>query len=292
MPSNQGYSNACIGVGLRHAHYEQALSQPSPLDFVEVHTENFFAAGGASLAVLKRASELYTLSLHCTALGPGSARPVPELNLKRVSDLVSRFDPLLVSDHLCFTWSSLGAQPVHLGELLPVQRTEASLDLVSDNVDRIQEAIDRRMLIENISSYVEHSAEEMPETEYLSELVARTDCGLLLDINNLVVNAHNAGADSPEAEVIAWIDALPQGAVGEIHLAGFTPVASDEIAVDDHSQPVSELTWRCYAHAVRRFGAVPTLIEWDNALPEWAVLLEQAARARAVCERSTGEAIR
>ena len=282
MAGAQYHSTPFVGVGLRHVHYEQALSQPSHLDFIEVHTENFFGRGGANLAVLERARELYPVSLHCTALGIGSARPVPVDNLSRVAELVERFDPMLVSDHLCFGWASLDGKPVHLGELLPVQRTYAALDVAAENIQRIQDAIGRPMLIENISSYVDQREEHYPEPEFLTLLARRTGCALLLDINNLVVNAHNAASPTIEEEVKSWLNQIPTDIVGEIHLAGFSPVAANEIAIDDHSQPVSELTWRCYEHALHRFGHVPTLIEWDTQLPDWTGLLEQAAKARSI----------
>lgn len=290
MPVTTDQATPCIGIGLRHAHYEPALSQPSHLDFVEVHTENFSAAGGASLAVLEQARDLYALSLHCTALGPGSALPVPEKNLAKVARLVERFDPDWVSDHLCFGWAMLDSRPVHLGELLPLSRTADTLALVTENIERIQEAIGRPLLIENISSYIRQTRHDYAEPEFLTELARRSGCKLLLDINNLVVNAHNAASDTLYDDVVAWIDDLPPGLVGEIHLAGFSPVPAGEIAIDDHSQPVSALAWQCYEHAIRRFGPIPTLVEWDNALPAWEVLLEQADRAREINVKVLAEA--
>lgn len=276
-------SGPTVGVGLRHPHYEQALSSRADIDFIEVHTENFYALGGASQAVLERAGELYDLSFHCTSLGLGSAAGMSADAIARLVELKDHFDPLLISDHLSFAWGRLGNQKVHLGELLPIERTERSLRLVAENVDRVQQALGRSLLVENVSSYAGGLKHQCSEAEFLSRLVESTGCQLLLDINNLIVNAHNESWSDTEAGIIDWLNQLPQQAVGEIHLAGFTPVAETEIAIDDHSQPVSALGWKSYRQALRRFGWQPTLIEWDSNLPSWSVLLQQAGLAREIC---------
>lgn len=287
MP-NENYKPV-VGVGLRHSHYEQALGSPANLDFVEVHTENFYASGGATQAVLERARELYEVSFHCTSLGLGSAVGLSDPALARLAELVNHFDPVLVSDHLSFAWATLGSKKVHLGELFPIERNAQSLQVVVDNVDRVQQMLGRSMLIENVSSYAGGLRHQLSEPEFLSQLVEATGCRLLLDINNLTVNAHNEKWDDAESMSIAWMQHLPKAAVGEIHLAGYTPVADSEIAIDDHGQPVSELGWRIYRAALRHFGLVPTLIEWDSQLPDWSVLLEQADIARCIGDEIAAE---
>lgn len=275
---------AVTGVGLRHPHYEAALSCSADLDFVEVHTENFFAEGGASLAVLEQARERYDLSFHCTALGLGSAAGISREAVARLARLVERFDPMLVSDHLCFCWVNLGGRRRHAGDLLPLSYTAATLDVLADNVDSVQQAIGRPLLIENITSYTGGREPQWPETVFLHQLVERTGCRLLVDINNLLVNAHNEAYDSPIDYATDWLDEIPAAAVGEIHLAGYTDTPAGSIAIDDHAAPVSDAGWQVYRHAVQRFGNVPTLVEWDNRLPAWPELVAESIRARQVAD--------
>tara|TARA_R110001599_G_scaffold49212_1_gene140624 strand:+ start:5181 stop:6062 length:882 start_codon:yes stop_codon:yes gene_type:complete len=271
-----------VGVGLRHPHYEAALSRAADIDFVEVHTENFFGEGGASLAVLEQAREHYELSFHCTALGLGSAAGISTQAVARLAQLVARFNPMLVSDHLCFCWVQQGDTRIHAGDLLPLPRNADALAVLTDNIDRVQQALGRSLVVENISTYIDQGGHQWSEPEFLLRLVERTGCQLLVDINNLLVNAHNAGLPAAEDYARAWLDAIPRSAVAEIHLAGYTPVAPGQLAVDDHAAPVSEQAWRIYAHALQRLGNVPTLVEWDNDLPDWSVLLAEATRAREI----------
>lgn len=271
-----------IGVGLRHPHYGPALSSAADIDFVEVHTENFYVDGGANLAVLERARELYDLSLHCTALGLGSAAGVSDRAITKLAELVERFDPLLVSDHLCFCWVDMGGQRVHAGDLLPVQRSRESLAVLQTNIDRVQQAIGRPLLLENVTAYVDEPAQDYSEPEFLCRLVDLTGCRLLLDINNLLVNAHNQEHPEPIEYAKSWLDQIPAKAAGEIHLAGYSPAGRGEIAVDDHGAPVSRAAWQVYEYALGRLGDVPTLIEWDTRLPEWAELQQEAQRAQKI----------
>ncbi len=273
-----------VGVGLRHPHYEQALAKAADIDFVEVHTENFFMDGGANLALLERVRELYDISFHCTTLGLGSAAGLSDPALAKLAELVARFDPLLVSDHLCFCWVNLDGQRLHAGDLLPVQRTRESLAVLASNIDRVQQAIGRPLLVENVTAYIDDSGQDYSETEFFSRLVERTDCGLLVDINNLLVNAHNLDCPAPADYAMAWLDQIPPEVVGEIHLAGYTPVPRGEIAVDDHAAPVSELGWQVYQYALEHLGDLPTLVEWDTALPEWSELQAEAVRARRIAQ--------
>ncbi len=282
MPDIASATAPKVGVGLRHPHYEQALVGAAPVDFVEVHTENFYVEGGANLAVLERARDLYDISLHGTALGLGSAAGIPQHAIDRLARLVERFDPLLVSDHLCFCWADVQGRRVHAGDLLPVQRTREALSVMEANIDRVQNAIGRPLLLENISTYVDAPGQAYSETEFLRQLVQRTGCRLLVDINNLLVNAHNLVVPSPAGYAMAWLDQLPAAAVAEIHLAGYSAPPPGAMAVDDHGAPVSTLAWQVYEYAIERLGKVPTLVEWDTQLPPWEDILDEAARARRI----------
>jgi hypothetical protein len=282
----------CHGVGLRHPHYtdfDQAAALP---DFVEVHSENFFTRGGASRALIDSVRERCAVSLHGVGLGLGSAAGVDVAHLACLAGLVERVDPLLVSDHACFARAPLPGEtvPVHGADLLPLAFTAASLEILCDNVSRVQDALRRPMLVENLSAYWTFEDDVIPETEFLTSLCRRTGCGLLLDLNNLVVNAVNAGEADPVAVACAFIDALPAGAVGEYHLAGCTPVTSGPL-IDDHSRPVSDAVWTVYAHAIRRIGPRPTLVEWDLDLPPWPVLLGEAVRARTLASEVLADAV-
>lgn len=278
-----------LGVGLRHPHYTDFAEAAALPDFVEVHSENFFAPGGASRALIDSVRARCEVSLHGVGLGLGSAVGVDPRHLARLAELVARVDPLRVSDHACFARAPLPGQtvPVHGADLLPLAFTPASLDILCDNVSRVQDALRRPILVENLSAYWAFDDDCIAEPEFLAALCRRTGCGLLLDLNNLVVNATNAGEADVVAAACRFVDALPRDAVGEYHLAGCTPVESG-LMIDDHSRPVSEPVWTVYAHALQRIGPRPTLVEWDLDLPPWAVLLAEAERARAVA----GEVLR
>ncbi|MFZ5543073.1 MAG: DUF692 domain-containing protein [Pseudomonadota bacterium] len=269
------------GIGLRQPHYQAVLEGRPTLAFVEVHSENFFAEGGAALAVLQQAREHYELSLHGVGLALGSAAGLDPWHLERLARLVQRTEPRFVSDHACFARAPLrsGGPVVHANDLLPVAFTQASLDLMAANVQQVQERLQRPLLVENLSAYVAWADDAMPEAEFFNALVRRTGCGLLLDLNNLVVNALNAGAD-PVATACAYVDAIDARAVREIHLAGYHD--DGEIVIDDHGSRVHDPVWQVYRHAMARLGPVPTLIEWDTDLPALQVLLDEAARADAV----------
>jgi uncharacterized protein len=277
--SLQACGEAGVGIGLRQPHYDEALSSRADCAFVEVHSENFFADGGAALAVLTRARELYDVSLHGVGLGLGSAAGIDAWHLERLARLVERCAPVRVSDHACFARAMLStAGPlVHANDLLPVAFSPAALDIMVDNVDQVQERLRRTILVENLSSYVAFDDDTMSEADFLVELCRRAGCGLLLDVNNLMVNAINAAATDPLAACCTAIDALARAPVGEIHLAGFADV--DGMAIDDHGSRVRPAVWQVYRHAMRRLGRVPTLIEWDTDVPAFDVLLAEARRA-------------
>jgi uncharacterized protein len=271
-----GRHDAGVGIGLRQPHYEAALERRADLAFVEVHSENFFAVGGATRAVLRRARELYDVSLHGVGLGLGSAAGVDSWHLDRLDALVREIEPVRISDHACFARAprTPGGATAHANDLLPVAFTPGALDIMVRNVGVVQERLRRTILVENLSAYLAFDDDTMSEAEFLSALCARSGCGLLLDVNNLMVNALNARSPDALAQCGAAIDSLAPGLVGEVHLAGYAH--ADGWAIDDHGSRVRTAVWDAYRHALRRFGALPTLIEWDTDVPAFEVLLEEA----------------
>lgn len=273
-------SNLATGIGLRQPHYRDVFDRRPSIGFVEVHSENFFLDGGASMHALERARALYTVSLHGVGLSLGSADRLVERHLGKLEGLVDRIQPELVSEHL--SWGRLGAE--HFNDLLPMPLTHDALALIADRVDHVQNRLGRSILIENISAYVAYRDCDMTEPAFLAALAHRTGCAILLDINNLYVNAVNFGFDP-----VAWIEELPPSVVSQMHLAGHT--VTDDGLVDTHGARVSEEVWMLYAEACKRLGPKPTLIEWDTDLPSLDVLLDEAATARAIAEDATEASI-
>lgn len=272
-----------VGIGLRQSHAAELLGSPPALGFVEVHSENFFADGGPALAGLQAARERWPVSLHGVGLGLGSAAGLDDWHLERLARLAERIEPIRVSDHACFARASLPPTAVHGSDLLPLAYTAAALDVLCANVQRVQERLRRPILVENLSAYLSFADDHLPQPLFFSDLVRRTGCSLLLDVNNLVVNELNAGRDDAGAvtAACAWIDALPDGCVGEIHLAGYSlPAQPGDLVIDDHATRVHPPVWTVYRHALARFGTVPTLIEWDLNLPPLDVLLAEAQAAQ------------
>lgn len=273
----------CVGIGWRQPHYEALLAERPVLGFIEVHAENFFADGGIALAVLDAGREAYPVSLHGVGLGLGSAAGLDGWHLERLARLVQRVQPGWVSDHACFARVARPGEDLHAADLLPIPFNDESLALLARHVDAVQQRLGRAMLVENISAYVGWGDDTLAEPEFFNELTRRSGCGLLLDVNNLVVNARNAG-HGPEAAArgaMRWIDTIRPGSVGEIHLAGHAE-REDGLVIDDHGSRVRDEVWQVYAHAIARFGPTPTLIEWDTQLPALDVLLAEAERARAL----------
>lgn len=279
-----------VGIGWRHPHYAELLETRPALDFIEVHSENFFGDGGAALALLRQARDSYPISLHGVGLGLGSAAGVDSWHLERLARLVDRIEPARVSDHACFARGSLGAGTVHAADLLPLPFNSDALDVLCRNVQQVQERLRRPLLVENLSAYLTLAGSDRDEVDFLAALAGRTGCGLLVDVNNIYVNALNAriAGDSVDAVQTCkdWLDRLPAPCVGEIHLAGHC--AMDDIVIDDHGSRVAGDVWRIYAHAVARFGPVPALIEWDTAIPPLAVLLDEAQHARGLAQAQPG----
>ncbi|MFX1763285.1 DUF692 domain-containing protein [Paraburkholderia sp. A1RI-2L] len=263
-----------VGIGLRHAHYGAFMEAPPPVCWVEVHSENYFGDGGYDLHVLETVRRDAPVSLHGVGLGLGSAARLDDTHLARLKRLVERIEPALVSEHLC--WGAMPHAALH--DLLPMPLTQASLDHLCARVARMQDTLRRRVLIENVSTYVRFRDDTLGEMTFLAELARRTGCGVLLDVNNLYVNQCNHGEDA-----LAAMAALPREAVGELHLAGHR--VTEAAVIDDHGSRVAPEVWTLYEAALRRFGAVPALIEWDTGVPPLDVLLDEArlARERMTC---------
>lgn len=273
-------NNILIGVGLRHPHFTDVLTQLKQVDFVEVHSENFFGEGGAALSVLTQVREKYPVSLHSTSMGLGSQQDIPTNYLDRLKKLTQVIDPFLMSEHACFTWGKQQGQLIHSGDLLPMTHTYKSLDRMCEQVDKVQSFLGRQLIIENVSAYIKFDQNDLSEAEFLTELCQRTDSKILLDINNIAVNSMNFEGGDIKQSVADYINVLPKNSVAQIHLAGCSPASAGEFVIDDHACLVSDQVWQGYQQALQRFGAIPTLIEWDNDLPEWSTLIGEADKAR------------
>lgn len=249
------------------------------MPWLEVHTENYFARGGSGHATLEHIRGRYPLSFHGVGLSLGSSDPLDRRHLDRVAELVRRYEPAFVSEHL--SWSSVGGR--YVNDLLPLPATREALEHTVLRVEAVQERLGRQMFIENVSSYLSFDRGEMPEHCFFAELVQRTGCAVLLDVNNLYVNERNRGVSAS-----AFIAGLPIGCVGEIHLAGHSDQAYDGevVVVDTHDTYVCDAVWALYAQAVARFGRVPTLVEWDSKLPSLDELIAEARRADLIVEGS------
>jgi uncharacterized protein (UPF0276 family) len=269
---------ATAGLGFKPEHFDAIAAAPGAVGFYEVHAENFMGAGGAPHAMLARLRADHALSLHGVGLSIGGAGRLDRDHLARLKRLVDRYAPDSFSEHLA--WSSHGA--AWLNDLLPLPYTGETLATVCDHVDAVQEALGRRMLLENPATYVTFAASTWAETDFLKEIVRRTGCGLLLDVNNVFISATNHRFDAR-----GYLAAFPLHAVGEIHLAGHDTeeLPSGPLLIDSHGRPVADPVWTLYAEVIARTGPLPTLIEWDNDVPAFPVLLAEAARADAILAR-------
>ena len=271
------------GLSLKPAHYADALASPADARWFEVHPENYFVDGGPRLAWLDAVRARHPLSLHGVSLSLASDAPPDETRLARFVALATRVEPALVSEHLA--WSSW--RGAYLPDLLPFPRTREALDRIAANVSIVQDALKRTIAIENPSHYLTLEGHEFGEIAFLAELVRRTGCGLLVDVNNVYVSARNLGLD---AEAI--VDAFPADAIGEIHLAGHSadPVLGDTLLVDTHDAPIAPAVWALYERLVARIGPRPTLVERDDNLPAYAELDAERARAAAVLAEAAAHA--
>jgi uncharacterized protein (UPF0276 family) len=256
------------GVGFKPEHFETILRERPDVGFFEVHAENYMGDGGPPHRRLEALRALYPLSLHGVGLSLGGPRPLDRAHLDRLAALRRRYEPGLFSEHLAWSSHDVG----YLDDLLPLPYTQETLRVVCDHIDETQDAVGR-MLLENPSTYVEFAESEIPEAEFLGEIVRRTGCGLLLDVNNVEVQSGNHGFDP-----VAYLDAFPLKAVEAIHLAGYAD-AEAGLRIDAHDSPVRPSVWALYGLVVRRIGARPTLIEWDNDVPDWPTLHAEARRA-------------
>lgn len=270
---------AAAGIGLRGPHHARFLEVRPDVAWVEVHSENFFAAEGVPASTLDRVRVDYPVSLHGVGLSLASTDPLDRSHLARLAELVARVEPGLVSEHL--SWGSVAGR--HLNDLLPVPYSEEALRHVVERVDAVQQALGREILLENVSSYITYKASTLPEWEFLTQVAERSGCRILLDVNNIYVSARNHGFD-PEA----YVCGVPSTLVAEIHLAGHSVqrYGAHEILVDTHDDFVCDEVWALYRSAIGRLGRVPTLIEWDSNLPMLELLLTEAHKAQHLLEQA------
>lgn len=263
---------ATAGIGLRAPHYRALLETQPAVGFIEVHSENYFGDGGLPLHYLEKARASYPLSLHGVGLSLGSTAPLDD-HLRHLRTLVQRFEPTLVSDHLC--WGAAG--DLHLNELLPLPYTQEALDLVVARIGIVQDALGRQILVENVSTYLEYTHSTLSEVEFLASVAQRADCGILFDVNNLYVSARNHGWGTD-----AYLEALPADRVWQLHLAGHSlrRFGDTELRIDTHDRPVAPEVWNLYEQTLARLGPRPTLIEWDADLPPLDTLCAEAAKAQ------------
>jgi uncharacterized protein (UPF0276 family) len=267
-----------VGIGLRPRHYaEIAACGAAGADFFEAISENFMVPGGRPLRILSEMRERRPLVLHGVSLDLGASDPLDAAYLDRLAALAERFQPAWLSDHLC--WTAHG--DAHLHDLLPLPHTEEAARHVAARVRAVQDRLGRRIAIENVSSYVRFAGDEMSEGEFLAAISREADCGILLDLNNLFVNAHNHGDDADAA-----LASLDPRRVFQIHLAG--PSENGALLIDTHDHPVRDEVWALYARALARLGPVSTLIEWDDAIPSWERVVREAERAREIVARVCG----
>ena len=258
------------GLALKRQHFGHLQTEgPAGIDWFELISENFFSAGGRPWTVVEQLRADVPVALHGTNLGLGNADGVDAEYLVHLSRLVERLDPVHVSDHLCFC--AVDGQYAH--DLLPLPMTEEAVRHVVDQIDRVQNALKRQILVENVSTYLRFTEDELSEADFVTEVITRADCRLLLDVNNIAVNARNHGFDA-----VGYLDRIPAARVAEIHLAGASPFG--DLLIDTHVGPVPDPVWALYRQAIQRFGAVPTIVEWDTEVPSFDVAAAEVATAR------------
>jgi len=275
---------ARAGVGLRADHYVDVLNEHPDLGWFEVHSENYFGDGGRPLYYLEKIAEQYPISFHGVGLSIGTTDVLDTQHLKKLKNLIQRFQPGLVSEHL--SWGSVGGR--HFNDLFPMPYTDEALNHMVERVSRVQEFLGRQILIENVSSYLQFESSTIPEWEFISALAHQTGCGILFDVNNIYVNARNHKFDPGD-----FINAMPVEYVKEIHLAGHTvkQLEDGEILIDTHNKRVTDDVWSLYEDTIRRFGEVPVLIEWDTDIPALSVLMDEASKAEQIMNSVVAETV-
>ena len=273
---------ASAGVGFKPQHFTDILGGEAPIGFIEIHAENYMGDGGPPHAQLSALRERFALSVHGVGLSIGGAGPLDAAHLARLKTLCERHEPQSFSEHLA--WSSHG--DVFYNDLLPLPYTEETLARIADHIDDVQTTLGRQMLLENPSTYVTFADSTIPETEFLDALARRTGCGLLLDVNNVFVSAINHGTDPA-----AYLAAFPLAHVREIHLGGHDAQsdAGAPLLIDAHGSPVADPVWALYEKIVARTGPIATLVEWDNDVPAWPVLADEARAASRILKRAAAQ---
>lgn len=276
--ANHTLAPASAGVGFKHDHLNDILDDAGAVRFLEVHAENYMGEGGAPHRTLERVRQDFPISLHGVCMSIGGPKPLSQDHLRRFKALVDRYEPALVSEHLA--WST--HDDMFLNDLLPLPYTKQTLDHVCDHINQMQDVIGRQMLLENPATYVLFDNSTISETAFLREVVKRTGCGLLLDVNNVFVSATNHGYSAR-----GYLADFPVEHVGEVHLAGHTEQEDDEgalLLIDSHDRPVADPVWELYEDLITHAGPIPTLVEWDSDLPEWPVLRAEAGNAARILE--------
>ena len=266
------------GVGYKPQHFTEIMEDAAPVEWLEIHAENYMGEGGRPIAQLRHLSQKFAISVHGVGLSIGGEGRLDPEHLARLKHLVGWLQPASFSEHLA--WST--HESAFLNDLLPLPYTDATLTRVADHIDEVQEVVGRRMLLENPSSYLAFEESEMEETEFLCAVSKRTGCGLLLDVNNVFVSATNLDTDP-----VSYIDAFPLDLVGEIHLGGHDEDEDDHgapLLIDSHGREVADPVWSLFDYTIRKGGLKPSLIEWDNDVPDWAELRAEAERASAILQ--------
>jgi uncharacterized protein (UPF0276 family) len=269
------------GTSFKHEHLNAILAESPQAGFFEVHAENYMGPGGPPHRALERIRRDHPVSLHGVCMSIGGPQPLDRAHLARFRALVERYEPALVSEHLA--WST--HETTYFNDLLPLPYTQATLAHVCEHIYEVQDAIGRRILIENPSTYIVFASSTMSETDFIRAIARRTGCGLLLDVNNVFVSATNHGYTA-----LDYLSDFPLADVGEIHLAGHAEQSDDEgerLLIDSHDGPVADAVWRLYEIVISRCGPIPTLIEWDSKIPAWPILRAEAAAAQAILDRFT-----
>ena len=271
-----------VGISLKHQHFQEFINNKPDVPWLEVHTENFFSQASTSSKYLAQIRQHYPISAHCVGMSLGSAAincPIREQHLHNIKNTVEWLQPGLISDHLSWSASPAGH---FLPDLLPIPLTQEAFTIVANNIKQAQDILQRQILVENPSSYLTYVDSPMTEWQFLSSLADETGCGLLLDVNNIYVSAHNHHFDC-----LTYLNNIPLSAVKEIHLAGFSTeiIEGKELYIDTHGHRVCDDVWLLYEQAIKRFGVLPTLIEWDTNIPELAVLLDEKSKAEAIISK-------